>query len=339
MGRSSVIRKMKILIGYDGSDCAEAALDDLQRAGLPQAAEAMVMSVNEIWLPPPPPSSLEIVEQAREVHTPADMRRVYAKGSVALEDAQLLAERAVARIRANFPGWEIGAAAMVGSPHRELVIKADEWHPDLIVVGSHGRSTFKRFILGSVSQGVLTHARCSVRVARGRVDEPDTPVRIVVGVDGSPASAAAVREVESRSWPSLSEVRVVAVNDPLTPTFIGQFIPPLAETIEESNQADREWLRKVLDDCSKQLHQSGQKVLTEIREGDPKRVLVEVAKEWGADCIFVGSIGFGNPFERFVLGSVSASVAARAHCSVEVVRPSKTNGGNQHERQSEYSRN
>ena len=56
--------RMEILIGYDGSDCAEAALDDLKRAGLPPNAEACILSVAEVWLPPPPPSSYEIVEQA-----------------------------------------------------------------------------------------------------------------------------------------------------------------------------------------------------------------------------------------------------------------------------------
>ncbi|MGH9881950.1 MAG: universal stress protein [Pyrinomonadaceae bacterium] len=323
---------MKILIAYDGSDCAEAALDDLQRAGLPLEAEALVMSVTEIWVPPPPPSSFEIVEQAREVHVPADMRRVYAKGSAAMEEAQSQAERAAGRLRSNFPGWEIAAEASVGSPSRELVQKADEWKPDLIIVGSHGRSAAERLVLGSVSQGVLIHARCSVRVARGRVEEPDTPVRIIVGVDGSPASAAAAREVASRPWPLKSEVRLIAVNDLLTPTFIGRLIPPVAKTIEESNQADREWLKKVLENSSQRLQESELKASTEIREGNPKRELVEAAREWGADCIFVGSIGFGNPFERFVLGSVSAAVAARAHCSVEVVRSRKPNGGNDHDR-------
>ncbi|HEX9422732.1 MAG TPA: hypothetical protein VF899_05775 [Pyrinomonadaceae bacterium] len=48
--------RMKILIGYKGSDCAEAALDDLKRAGLPPNAEACILSVAEVWLPPPPPS-------------------------------------------------------------------------------------------------------------------------------------------------------------------------------------------------------------------------------------------------------------------------------------------
>ena len=57
-----------------------------------------------------------------------------------------------------------------------------------------------------------------------------------------------------------------------------------------------------------------------VETGDPKQVLVRHAAEFGADCIFTGATGFSNRIERFVLGSVSAAVAARAHCSVEVVR-------------------
>ena len=64
---------MKILIGYDGSACAEAALDDLTRAGLPDSAETHILSVAEVWLPPPPPSSYEIIEEARHVESPAEL--------------------------------------------------------------------------------------------------------------------------------------------------------------------------------------------------------------------------------------------------------------------------
>ena len=78
----------KILIGYDGSECADAALDDLSRAGLPPDAEAQILSVAEVWLPPPPPSAYEIVEQAREVEVPADLKRVYARGSLAAKEAR-----------------------------------------------------------------------------------------------------------------------------------------------------------------------------------------------------------------------------------------------------------
>jgi nucleotide-binding universal stress UspA family protein len=57
-----------------------------------------------------------------------------------------------------------------------------------------------------------------------------------------------------------------------------------------------------------------------VREIDPRRALVEDAEQWGADAIFVGARGIGL-LERFLLGSVSAAVAARAGCSVEIVRP------------------
>lgn len=324
---------MRILIGYDGSDCAEAALDDLQRAGLPRVAEALVMTVAEVWLPPPPPSIDEIVEQAMKVEVPADLKRVYAKASSALQEAETLASRAAERLRQNFPGWKVSTQASAGSPASELVLKADKWNPDLIVVGSHGRSGIVRFVLGSVSQRAVTEARCSVRVARGRVEEPDNPVRILVAIDGSPPSEAAVRAVADRSWPAGSEVRLITVDDPLTPTLIGRLIPPLSATIEESNRADREWVEKMQAETASLLSNAHIKVTTEVREGEPKKVLVDVAERWRADCIFVGSTGFSNRLERFVLGSTSAAVVARAHCSVEVVRrpkqPSVTGPGNQ----------
>lgn len=43
----------KILIAYDGSACADAALNDLKRAGLPAALEALVLTVADVILPPP----------------------------------------------------------------------------------------------------------------------------------------------------------------------------------------------------------------------------------------------------------------------------------------------
>ena len=318
---------MKILIAYDGSSCADAALDDLQRAGLPPAAEAQIVSVAEVWLPPPPPSSYEIVEEARQVKVPSDLKRVYSKGCAAAKDALAMAERARDRLRSNFPGWKVTAESSCGSPAWELVSRADQWKPDLVVVGSHGRTALGRLVLGSVSQRVLTEARCSVRIARGRVEEPGSPVRIIVGTDGSPGSEEALHAVAARQWPAHSEVKVIIVDDPMVPTIVGAFIPPLLKTIEESNAEDRAWDEMLLAKSAAMLSATELRVTTEVRQGDPKKELPQAAEEWGADCIFVGSAGFSNRFERFVLGSISAAVAARAHCSVEVVRESKSSRG------------
>jgi nucleotide-binding universal stress UspA family protein len=59
-----------------------------------------------------------------------------------------------------------------------------------------------------------------------------------------------------------------------------------------------------------------------VKDGEPKSLLIAEAKSWSADCIFMGARGMGR-IERFLLGSVSSAVAARAHCSVEVVRVRK----------------
>jgi len=311
---------MKILIGYDGSECADAALDDLTQAGLPASGEFHVMSVAEVWLPPPPPSSYEIIEEARNATSPAELQRDFSRHCAAAKEALVLAERARDRVLAKFPNWKVSADASCGSPAWELVEKADKWNPDLIVVGSHGRTALGRFVLGSVSQRVLTEARTSVRIARGRVEEPNSPVRIIVGTDGSGASDAALRAVAARQWPPRSEIKVIMVDDPLAPDFLGKLIPSVGKMIEEDRQEERAWVEKISKQSLDILRQSGIKVTCELREGDPKQELCKAAEEWNAGCIFVGSAGFSNRIERFVLGSISAAVAARAHCSVEVVR-------------------
>lgn len=311
---------MKVLIGYDGSECADAALDDLSQAGLPTNGEFRILSVAEVWLPPPPPTSYEIIEEARNATSPADLQRDFSRRCAAAKEMLALAGRARERVQTLFPNWKVSADSSCGSAAWELVAIADEWKPDLIVVGSHGRTALGRFVLGSVSQRVLTEARCSVRIARGRVEEPNSPVRIVVGTDGSDASDEALRAVAARHWPPQSEIKVVMVDDPLAPDFLGKLIPPLEKMIEEDRQEERAWVERISKQSLEILRAAGMKVTCVLREGDPKQELCKAAEEWNADCIFVGSAGFSNRFERFVLGSISAAVAARAHCSVEVVR-------------------
>ena len=53
-----------------------------------------------------------------------------------------------------------------GDPRSAIVDEAEEWGADLIVVGSHGYTGLKRWLLGSVAQSVVGHAPCSVEVVR-----------------------------------------------------------------------------------------------------------------------------------------------------------------------------
>src|SRR5689334_13694577 len=115
---------MKILIGYDGSSGAETALEDLQRAGLPAKSEALVVSVTDGSLRAPDETSLE-----------ADSDDSWRSRLAA---AERLAERAAIKIQAYFPQWTISKEGLWGHPAEILLDAAGWWHPDVIVVGSHG---------------------------------------------------------------------------------------------------------------------------------------------------------------------------------------------------------
>lgn len=321
---------MRVLIAYDGSKCADSALDDLTHAGLPAKGDALVMSVAEVWMPPPPPSSYEIVEMATAAKGPLGLGRKYMAGSQAVKDADEIAAKAAARFQANFPNWKVNHEAVWGSPNWELFSKAEDWKADLIVAGSHGRSALGRLFLGSISQWLLNEARCSVRVARGKLDEPDFPVRLLLALDGSRSAAKALKQIASRNWPPKSEVRVVTVDQPLELTYVGGVVPPLRHSVESFNKMEHNKLQRFVEAAARKLQSAGLRTMADVIDGDPKKVLVQVAEDWRADCVFVGATGLSNRFERFMLGSTAGAVAARAHCSVEVVRtrkrPPKVNG-------------
>jgi nucleotide-binding universal stress UspA family protein len=300
---------MKALIAYDGSACADAALDDLKRASLPGKIEAMVVTVAELWLPPPPITFKPVLTAAAEPF-PAPA-----------EAARNLAIEATRRLQTIFPTWDIRAEALVGSPASAILNKADEWKPELIVAGSHGRSALGRFIMGSVSQKIVTEAHCSVRVARGRGTDAVAPARILLGFDGSLDARAAVRTIASREWPEKSAIRVLAV---LAPTISDSpLLPWTLEQIAQREASARDWMQKQVEAAAEELRSSGLTVTPVITAGDPKQALLDEADGWGADCLFIGARGH-NRLVRFMLGSVATAVVARAHCSVEVVRAEKS---------------
>ena len=311
---------MKILIAYDGSSCSEAAIDDLVRAGLPETGEFRVMSVAEVWLPPENIRQQWEAENLDSSYLNEIVRKHDEKNKKVVAEFEILANHAAERLRQMFPGWTVSVEADTGSPAWEVLTKAGTYKPDLIVAGSHGHSALGRLFLGSISQKILTEAHCSVRVARGRIEVDPTSVRILVGLDGSKGAEAAVEVVASRNWPEESEIRLLAVSDPLTPSLIGRFVPPIADLVEEVNKDEREWLQKLADPALQKLKDAGLAAALSIIAGNPKQILVEEAGSWNADAIFVGANRSGTRIESFLLGSVSAAVAARSHCSVEVVR-------------------
>ena len=300
---------MKILIAYDGSNGGVAVLTDLRKAGLPNDAEAIVISVADVCLWPTSTSEADSI-----IPEPASVKKAHRLALQAVEEVRTLATQASERLQTLFPGWKVAAEGHGESPAWAIIQKAAQWKSDLVVVGSHGRSAVRKLMLGSVSQKVITETRCSVRVARAGSDQSKPSVRIVIGVDGSAGAEAVVRAVAERHWPTGSEARLVAALDPMMATAL--------EWVEGGAMDARTWMSKRIESSIEKLSAGGLTVTTIIRKGDPKRVLISEAKQWRADCIFVGARGLRG-IGRLLLGSVSAAVVARAGCSVEVVRGSE----------------
>ncbi len=303
--------KMKVLIGYDGSENAERMIEDLKWAGLPDKVNAVILSAADVFLPLPPEASMPTtikrsIEKSRE------------HSQEALRVARSLSEHGTQEVKKAFPRWKVSPESCADSPVWALVKKAEEWKADLIVVGAHGHSQLGRF-LGSVSQMTVVHSSHSVRIARPRPNPNAEKIKILVGVDGSAGSASAIEAVANRQWPPQTEIFLMSVIEPKLSALLRHLTPPDIQWILEKTDDERTALGHLLESYAKKLRPHGWIVTCRVEAGDPKRVLIEHAETWQADSIFLGARGLGN-LKRFLIGGVSSAVSAQASCSVEVIR-------------------
>ena len=146
-------------------------------------------------------------------------------------------------------------------------------------------------------------------------------MKIVIGVDDSPHSVAALEWVKRMTWPKDSEWILVAAAETLS--FV--FVDPAGAGLHEQLQRDQvEHCRRTVADAEARLRPAGVRVTSRVEIGDPRDALVRIAEAEKADLMVVGSHGrTGVP--RLLLGSVAGYVTSHAPCSVVVVkRPRET---------------
>jgi nucleotide-binding universal stress UspA family protein len=151
---------MKILIGVDGSIYSDAALEEVSRRTWPDGSKIRVVNAFEIPLAP----------TAEVWAIPTDYYVKLERIIRAQSDEVLKAAEKQLRSRLGV-GVEIETKGVLGSPKRVILDEAENFNADLIVVGSHGYPTWERLLLGSVSQAVVSHAKCSVEVVRLPVEK------------------------------------------------------------------------------------------------------------------------------------------------------------------------
>lgn len=285
---------MTVTIAYDGSECAKKAIDDIVYAGIPRNSIVHVYAVSE-WFPSPMPEGA--VDLVPETAYPDP------------EAGEKVARVGAAQLAVLRPDLTIESAGSGGSPAHRIIEYAEEIGSDLIVVGSHGRSALGRFFVGSVSHQVLTSAAVAVRVARGGYGERDeeSPPLILAAVDGSEFTEKVLTHIERREWPSGTRVLVV--------TSAEYSYDP------DEERAGLRRLRDIHRDALARLEGAGlyAESVIDTAKVNTTHTILFLAKEREVDMIVLGARGLTN-FERFMMGSVSSTIALRAECSVEVVR-------------------
>jgi nucleotide-binding universal stress UspA family protein len=144
-------------------------------------------------------------------------------------------------------------------------------------------------------------------------------MRILLAIDDSNDSRAATESVSDRPWPEESIVGVLSVIRPYLPIF-GEFATEAALRSYQRLEQELAATAQTAVDRSLAILGSGRFVVEPmVRRGEPRSTIVDVAKEWGADLIVVGSHG-RTGLRHLFLGSVAEYVVRHAPCSVEVSR-------------------
>lgn len=301
---------MKVLIGIDGSTGSQAAIQ--------QAAALLSPLQDEVCL-----------------YYSAPTVRLNAPGSdAALRDRarEALAEAVFTEVRKQLPaalGERVTTIVGRQNPAHGLLVAADEWRADLIVVGARGLGRLQRLLLGSVSRKVAEEATIPVLVARGAPDESiETPLRVLLCCDGSDASQHAADFIEKFDFPAGSTGQVITVVESV---FAGEVPEWLEEQARESDEEamahvwaeEHEKQREVketlmVDFCTHlppMFHDSKPLVV----EGLPAEQILASIRREKISLVVVGARGLSR-WARLMIGSTSEKLLAHAPCSVLVVR-------------------
>ena len=210
---------------------------------------------------------------------------------------------------------KIRSVLVKGHAAYALVKEGEKRKPHLIVLGSRGFHDIKGYFMGSVSRKVLSHAPCPVFIVK---DPIQTPVQVVLAVDGSTASTRAANYLKSWISPDLVSVHVLSV--------VPQAFRGLGSSIRAKpyTKALRDAFQRQAQETTAHVRSLFLKkkfeVTSEVVPGNPRAAILDCLINREADLAVLGAKGLTGP-ERFQMGSVSEWVAAYSGCSILVVRP------------------
>lgn len=285
---------MSIVVGYDGSELAEQALDfAVQEARL----RGLPLRVVTTWDAP----SVDLGMATGVTVDPHMIDAVTERAKrISADAADKLGESGVEVTAETLPGP--AAAALIDISH----------DADLLVLGSHGRRALGEIMLGSTSQQVATHATCPTVIVR----TAETPNhRVAVAIDGSQPGMHALDfafdEASRRGW----ALRVIHAWDVNVIGFdVEDSTYPPGGIIDDVKEAETRLSAEILAGHGGDYPDV--EVEVKVERGHADKVVLDNCD--GVDLLVVGSRGHGG-FTSLLLGSVSHKVMHHALCSVAIV--------------------
>ena len=144
-------------------------------------------------------------------------------------------------------------------------------------------------------------------------------MKILLAVDGSEFSEAATQALISQMRREGAEILVLRIVEPLIFAITPQMAPGYAPEQGEIIKEERRHAQESVNQTSQALRAAGFSVSNRVVEAEARNGILDIAAEWHADLIVLGSHG-RKGLQRFLLGSVAEYVARHADCSVEIVR-------------------
>ncbi|GAB4050764.1 universal stress protein [Catellatospora paridis] len=281
---------MVVAVGVDGSAAALAAVLEATREAAWRGCGLRIVHAF-IW------PLMHVETRASEAVPEGGLRH----------DAERILAEATAAAKAANGRVEVTADLVTGGPAGVLLAAARAAR--LLVLGDRGLGGFTGLLLGSVAVEVTAHCTTPVLVVRGE----GRPGPIVLGVDDSPGSAAAVREAFTEARQRDAELLAVRVWYDAA-TTLSYSVPALYDA-DAARSAEQHELDAALD--AEQKRHPNVRVHTQLVTGRAGRELVRLSEQ--AQLMVVGARGRGG-FTGLLLGSVSQQLLHHAACPVLVVR-------------------
>lgn len=293
---------MKILLAIDGSECSKEVLNLASEMDCTDGTELLVLSAVDFLEPLP---SMEGVKRKE------------------IDATKKLVHDSVQQLRFAHPIATVSGAVADGYACEEILNMSKEWNPDLVMLGSHGRSGINYLLFGSVSRTVFLEAPCAVRIVRRKSQEHTQSgvYNVILALDHFEQTDQVIDHVLNSPWSKKTNFRCIHVVRSTPESTLaepeGDFTQSMKSHYDSLVAGRLAWLEAAVLKLNDRLGRQAAKA--EILRGEPRKVILDLAKDWPADLILVGSHG-RRGIDKAILGSVSEAVAMHAPCSVEMTR-------------------